>query len=111
EGIAIGNPLGQGQKMVKAIIGDTKQVSWDGVRGTLQTLAAKIQVGNSGGGTFDLESGELLGIVVAKSTAKDNEGYMVPVKQLMAILRDQRKLPTDVLAQADEIDSALGVKL
>lgn len=106
---AIGNPAGMGQQIVSGTIGDVTTVSWDGHRAPLRGVNADIVQGNSGGGTFDLSTGELLGINVAKSSAKSRAGYMVPVDRLVAII--DRKLPIMELADSQEIYAQLGVKL
>lgn len=109
EAVVIGNPLGMGQTVRAGSIGDVKTVSWDGHRAALRTVHATILKGNSGGGTFDMVTGELLGINVAKSSYTENTGYMVPVDRLVAILN--RKLPIVELADSQEIFSDLGVRL
>lgn len=105
----IGNPLGMGQSIVDGVLGGTAPVSWDGHKQTLQTVQGTVLKGNSGGGTFDLETGELLGINVAKSAMQKDLGYMVPVDRLMAII--DRKLPIVELADSHEIYNQLGVKM
>lgn len=105
----IGNPLGLGQSLTHGTVGDVRTVNWDGCRAPLQTVAAPIIEGNSGGGTYDAETGELLGINVAKSSLKDNTGYMVPMGTLVAIL--DRKLPIDQLVDSQQIYDQLGARL
>lgn len=105
----IGNPLAMGQKIVKGILGEVKTVNWGGNRAALHTVMANILQGNSGGGTFDLATGMFLGINVAKSNARQNEGYMVPVDRLVAILK--RKNSIGELADSQEIEDTLGVRL
>jgi serine protease Do len=107
--LVIGNPLGMGQSIMKGILGTSRPVSWDGHRAPLHAVQAAIVKGNSGGGTFDLQTGELLGINVAKSSASQNTGYMVPVDRLVAILN--RKIAIVELADSQEIYNSLGVRL
>lgn len=107
--VVIGNPLGMGQSIIKGILGTARPVSWDGHRAPLHAVEASIVKGNSGGGTFDLETGELLGINVAKSSLARNTGYMVPVDRLIAILN--RKVAIVELADSQEIFNSLGVRL
>lgn len=107
--VVIGNPLGMGQSIVKGLLGTARAVSWDGHRAPLHAVEAAIVKGNSGGGTFDLDTGELLGINVAKSAAQKNTGYMVPVDRLIAILN--RKIAIVELADSEEIYNNLGARL
>lgn len=109
DALVIGNPLGMGQTVRTGTIGDVRTVSWDGHRAPLRTVNATILKGNSGGGTFDLVTGELLGINVAKSSMSKGIGYMVTVDRLVAILN--RKLPIVELADSQEIFNELGVRL
>lgn len=109
QALVIGNPLGMGQTVRAGTIGEVKTVSWDGHRAPLRTVNATILKGNSGGGTFDLVTGELLGINVAKSSMSKDTGYMVTVDRLVAILN--RKLPIVELADSQEIFNELGVRL
>lgn len=73
--IAIGNPLGVlGGSVTNGIISATgRTVSVGGVNMNLLQTNAAINPGNSGGGLFNL-SGELIGIVNAKSSGEDVEG-------------------------------------
>lgn len=107
--VVIGNPLGMGQSIVRGILGTARPVSWDGHRAPLHAVEAAIVKGNSGGGTFDLDTGELLGINVAKSSAQKDTGYMVPVDRLIAILN--RKVAIVELADSQEIYTQLGVRM
>lgn len=73
--VAIGNPLGQlGGSVTEGIISATsREIILDGQSMTLLQTSAAINPGNSGGGLFG-SSGELLGIVNAKSSGSDIEG-------------------------------------
>ena len=73
--IAIGNPLGQlaGSATEGIISGLEREITLDGKTMTLIQTSASINPGNSGGGLFD-QYGNLIGIVVAKSSGSDVEG-------------------------------------
>jgi len=92
--IAIGNPLGKlGGTVTEGIISALdRELSIDGkIMSLLQTDAA-INPGNSGGGLFN-EKGELIGIVVAKSSGSDVEGlgFAIPVNVAKSIANDLLK--------------------
>ena len=80
--IAIGNPLGQlGGTVTEGIISALdRELVIDGKSMTLLQTDAAINPGNSGGGLFN-DKGELVGIVVAKSSGSDVEGlgFAIPV--------------------------------
>ena len=89
--VAIGNPLGQlGGTVTDGIISalDRTIDLGDTSLNLLQTNAA-INPGNSGGGLFNGQ-GELIGIVVAKSTGEDVEGlgFAIPINDVKPILSD-----------------------
>lgn len=73
--VAIGNPLGQlgGTATCGIISALDRQLSLDGKTMTLLQTDASINPGNSGGGLFD-QYGNLIGLVVAKSSGTDVEG-------------------------------------
>lgn len=73
--IAIGNPLGKlGGSVTAGIISALdREIDVDGTTMNLLQTNAAINPGNSGGGLFNM-SGELIGIVNAKSTGTDIEG-------------------------------------
>jgi len=89
--VAIGNPLGQlGGTATSGIISAldrTLQIE-DRTLTLLQTDAA-INAGNSGGGLFN-GSGELIGIVDAKSSGTDVEGlaFALPINSVVDIIND-----------------------
>lgn len=96
--IVIGNPLGNlGGSVSKGIVSAlNRNIKIDGkVMELLQTDAA-INPGNSGGGMFD-GSGNLVGIVVAKSTMTSNGttvesiGYAIPINNVKSILGDLKE--------------------
>lgn len=80
--IAIGNPLGQlGGTVTEGIISALdRELVIDGKTMTLLQTDAAINPGNSGGGLFN-DKGELIGIVVAKSSGSDVEGlgFAIPI--------------------------------
>lgn len=73
--IAIGNPLGElGGTVTEGIISaKDREITIDGETMTLLQTSAAVNPGNSGGGLFNL-SGELVGVVNAKSSGNDIEG-------------------------------------
>lgn len=80
--VAIGNPLGElGGSVTSGIISALdREVSIDGNTMNLLQTDASINPGNSGGGLFN-DEGQLIGIVVAKSSGSDidNIGFAIPI--------------------------------
>lgn len=80
--VAIGNPLGElGGTVTAGIISALdRQLSIDGKTMTLLQTDSSINPGNSGGGLFNSD-GQLIGIVVAKSSGSDVEGlgFAIPI--------------------------------
>lgn len=80
--VAIGNPLGElGGTVTAGIISALdRQLSIDGQTMTLLQTDSSINPGNSGGGLFN-DDGQLIGIVVAKSSGSDVEGlgFAIPI--------------------------------
>ncbi len=80
--VAIGNPLGELGGTVTAGIISAKErsISLDGKTMSLLQTDTPINPGNSGGGLFN-QYGQLVGIVVAKSSGSDIEGlgFAIPV--------------------------------
>ncbi|MGN0518948.1 MAG: trypsin-like peptidase domain-containing protein [Acutalibacteraceae bacterium] len=92
--VVIGNPLGQlGGTVTDGIISALNRdiVIDDQTMNLLQTNAA-INPGNSGGGLFD-GRGNLVGIIVAKSSGTDVEGlgFAIPINDVLDILEDLKK--------------------
>lgn len=88
EVIAVGNPLGElGGTVTNGIVSATDReiVVGDVTMNLIQTNAA-VNPGNSGGGLFNM-SGELIGIVNAKSSGSDVEGlgFAIPVNDALAV--------------------------
>lgn len=80
--VAIGNPLGElGGTVTAGIISALdRQLAIDGKTMTLLQTDSSINPGNSGGGLFNSD-GQLIGIVVAKSSGSDVEGlgFAIPI--------------------------------
>lgn len=89
--VAIGNPLGElGGSASSGIISSLdRELTVDGKNLTLLQTDASINPGNSGGGLFD-QYGNLIGIVVAKSTGSDVEGlgFAIPINTAAEIAKD-----------------------
>lgn len=89
--IAIGNPLGQlGGTVTEGIISALdRDVTVDGQTMNLLQTDTAINPGNSGGGLFD-QCGNLIGVVVAKSSGSEVEGlgFAIPVNDAMVVISD-----------------------
>jgi S1-C subfamily serine protease len=109
--LVVGNPHGKGQRLSRAEGGGKRAVVWDAGKraGVLPTFRGAVHHGHSGGGAFDADTGELLGIVVAKSTTRENLGYFVPVEHLVAFF--DRKLLEFEICESRRINRRLGVWL
>ena len=107
--MVVGNPMGMGQSVIRGRLGTVRVVTWDGNKAPLRAIEADVVPGNSGGGAFDIETGELLGITVAKSSTMEGTGYMVPADQLGHLLRDS--WPITSWIESREVHSALGAML
>lgn len=77
----IGNPLGElGGSVTNGIVSaKNRELELEGFKMSLIQTNAEINSGNSGGGVFKL-TGELVGMVIAKSTGEDLEGlgFVIP---------------------------------
>lgn len=86
--VAIGNPLGTlaGTATEGIISGLEREITLDGKAMTLLQISASINPGNSGGGVFD-QNGQLIGLVVAKSSGSDVEGlgFAIPADTVKKI--------------------------
>lgn len=82
--VAIGNPLGElGGTVTAGIISALdRSISIDGKTMSLLQTDTSINPGNSGGGLFN-EYGQLVGVVVAKSSGSDVEGlgFAIPINR------------------------------
>jgi len=89
--VAIGNPLGElgGSASCGIISALDRSVTIDNREMTLMQTDTSINPGNSGGGLFD-QYGNLVGIVVAKSTGSDVEGlgFAIPITKAAEIAKD-----------------------
>ncbi len=89
--IAIGNPLGQlGGTVTDGIISALeREITIDSTKMNLIQTNAAINPGNSGGGLFNA-NGELIGLVVAKSSGIDVEGlgFAIPVNDVKDVIND-----------------------
>ena len=89
--VAIGNPLGQlGGTVTDGIISALeREIKLDNSTMNLIQTNAAINPGNSGGGLFNA-NGELIGIVVAKSSGVDVEGlgFAIPVNDVKDVIND-----------------------
>ncbi|QQO10976.1 S1C family serine protease [Breznakiella homolactica] len=89
--LAIGNPLGSlGGTVTEGIISaKDREILIDGDYMSLLQTSAAINPGNSGGGLFDL-SGNLVGVVNAKSSGSDIEGlgFAIPVNTAKAVVTE-----------------------
>jgi len=89
--VAIGNPLGQlGGTVTDGIISALdREIQLDNTTMDLLQTNAAINPGNSGGGLFN-NKGELIGLVVAKSSGNDVEGlgFAIPVNVVKTVVSD-----------------------
>lgn len=93
--IAIGNPLGSlGGTVTDGIISALdREITLDNEVHNLLQTNAQINPGNSGGGLFN-DHGELIGIVVAKSTytqsgtVVEGIGYAIPISDVKTTIED-----------------------
>lgn len=89
--VVIGNPLGElGGTVTDGIISALeREITIDGTKMNLIQTNAAINPGNSGGGLFN-SRGELVGIVVAKSSGLNIEGlgFAIPVNDVSSVIKD-----------------------
>lgn len=88
--IAIGNPLGtlSGTATEGIVSALEREITIDNKSMSLIQTSASINPGNSGGGLFD-QYGNLIGIVVAKSSGSDVEGlgFAIPVDKVESVAK------------------------
>ncbi len=88
--VAIGNPLGtlSGTATEGIVSALEREITIDGKQMTLIQTSASINPGNSGGGLFD-QYGNLIGIVVAKSSGSDVEGlgFAIPCDKVASVAK------------------------
>lgn len=89
--IAIGNPLGElGGSVTEGIISAlSRTITVENQEMTLLQTTAAVNPGNSGGGLFNM-SGELIGVVNAKSTGENIEGigFAIPSNTAISAIKD-----------------------
>lgn len=89
--VAIGNPLGQlGGTVTDGIISALdRQITLEDETMTLLQTNAAINPGNSGGGLFNAK-GELIGLVVAKTseTGVEGLGFAIPVNKVKSVVEE-----------------------
>lgn len=89
--VALGNPLGQlgGSASGGIISALDRELTIEGKNMKLLQTDTSINPGNSGGGLFDAH-GNLIGIVVAKSSGSDVEGlgFAIPINHAAQIAKD-----------------------
>ncbi len=89
--VAIGNPLGQlgGTATAGIISALERRLNLETTTLDLLQTDAAINPGNSGGGLFN-QKGELIGIVVAKSSGSDVEGlgFAIPIDNIASVIDD-----------------------
>lgn len=92
--VAIGNPLGQlGGTVTDGILSALdRNITLDGETMNLLQTNAAINPGNSGGGLFDAQ-GNLIGLVVAKSSGENVEGlgFAIPIDNVISVLDDLKE--------------------
>ena len=104
----IGNPYGMQQKAINGVLGAMRLTTLNGKWCALQRVRGWVAPGYSGGGAFDTETGELLGLVLAHSTIREQTGYVLPIRQ---VWRAVEQGPTSLeLVDAQEIEDKLGVR-
>ena len=95
--VAIGNPLGElGGTVTDGIISALdREITLDNETMNLMQTNAAINPGNSGGGLFD-EAGNLIGIVVAKSsgTGVEGLGFAIPINDVKTVMNDLTRFGT-----------------
>jgi S1-C subfamily serine protease len=85
--LVVGAPAGVATaRVLPAHVGEQRAVVWDGRRAHLRSVNVTVDEGFSGGGCYDASNGQLLGIVVAKSTRCSACGYFVPADRIAEML-------------------------
>lgn len=94
ETTVIGNPLGElGGTVTDGVVSAiNRPVEIDGRQMSLIQTSAEINSGNSGGGVFR-RTGELIGIVIAKSSGNDIEGlgFAIPSNTVKTVVKNLLK--------------------
>ncbi|MDD5922888.1 MAG: trypsin-like peptidase domain-containing protein [Eubacteriales bacterium] len=109
--VAIGNPLGElsGTATTGIISALERKLTIDDKTLSLLQTDASINPGNSGGALFNAQ-GELIGVVVAKSTGSDVEGlgFAIPVNTAKSVAEDLIKNGSPVGEESESSSSASG---
>ncbi len=110
--VAIGNPLGQlgGTVSTGIVSALNRDITIDGQEMNLLQTDASINPGNSGGGLFN-QYGQLIGLVVAKSSGSDVEGlgFAIPVNTAAEVAQQIMETGGDVNSQTASGDAKIGV--
>ncbi len=112
--VAIGNPLGQlGGTVSSGIVSAlNRDITVDGQEMNLLQTDASINPGNSGGGLFN-QYGQLIGLVVAKSSGSDVEGlgFAIPVNTAAEVAQQIISAGGDINSQTASGDAKIGVNV
>ncbi len=110
--VAIGNPLGQlgGTVSTGIVSALNRDITIDDQEMNLLQTDASINPGNSGGGLFN-QYGQLIGLVVAKSSGSDVEGlgFAIPINTAAEVAQQIMKTGGDVNSQTASGDAKIGV--
>ena len=110
--VAIGNPLGQlgGTVSTGIVSALNRDITIDGQEMNLLQTDASINPGNSGGGLFN-QYGQLIGLVVAKSSGSDVEGlgFAIPVNTAADVAQQIIKAGGNVNSQKASGNAVIGV--
>ena len=110
--VAIGNPLGQlgGTVSTGIVSALNRDITIDGQEMNLLQTDASINPGNSGGGLFN-QYGQLIGLVVAKSSGSDVEGlgFAIPVNTAAEVAQQIIKTGGNVNSQTASGNAVIGV--
>jgi len=89
--VVIGNPLGEfGNSVTSGVIsGLDREITIDDETMILMQTDAAVNPGNSGGGLFN-DRGELIGVIVAKSSGDNVEGlgFAIPIDDAARVIAD-----------------------
>lgn len=111
--VAIGNPLGElgGTVTAGIISARDRKINVDGTDMSLLQTDAAINPGNSGGGLFN-QYGQLIGLVVAKSSGSDVEGlgFAIPINTASDVAQKIIKKGGNI-ASRQTGDAKLGITL
>jgi S1-C subfamily serine protease len=89
--IAVGSPFGQTDNVTSGTVSHTNR-TLDAPVDLIQTTA-KINRGNSGGGSFSTQGGKLIGINTAIHSRDEGMSYMIPPHRMKTVLQYDFGLP------------------